>query len=385
VPLLVQSLSVPFQYRLVFTEGVLAADNRALAETVSWREPERRHRLLAVVDRGVTDGDRGMVDRLRDYVHRHEAVLDLVHEPLVVAGGEAAKNDTSLVERVHREIERHHIDRQSFVVAIGGGALLDVVGYAAATAHRGVRLVRLPTTVLSQCDSGVGVKNGINAFGKKNFVGTFAPPFAVVVDTAFLATLSARDVVAGTSEAVKVALVRDGAFFRWIAEHGGALARGERAALSELVRRGAEHHARHIAEGGDPFEHGSARPLDFGHWAAHKLESLTSHRLRHGEAVAIGIALDTIYSARSGLCSRSVVTEVLGLLHDLGFALWDEALAATDAAGRLRVLDGLDEFREHLGGELSVTLLADIGRAVEVHEMDPTTVAAAVAELAGRR
>ena len=192
------------------------------------------------------------------------------------------------------------IDRHSFVLAIGGGALLDVVGFAAATLHRGVRLVRMPTTVLAQNDAGVGVKNGINAFGAKNLLGTFAPPFAVINDSRFLSTLDRRDQIAGMAEAVKVALIRDRGFFAWISAHADALAAFAPDAVDHLIQRCAELHLQHIACGGDPFEQGSARPLDFGHWAAHKLEMLTGHAVRHGEAVAIGIALDCGYSVEAG-------------------------------------------------------------------------------------
>ncbi len=208
--------------------------------------------------------------------------------------------------RLQQRLVSLGVDRHAFVVGIGGGALLDPVGYAAASTHRGVRLVRVPTTVLAQNDSGVGVKNGVNAFGVKNFLGTFAPPFAVLNDSRFLRTLPPRDTIAGMAEAVKVALIRDAAFF--------ALARGAtpragavraRRPWRTMIRRCAELHMRHIAQGGDPFETGSARPLDFGHWAAHKLESADRHELRHGEAVAIGLALDTRYSALAGMLSAA--------------------------------------------------------------------------------
>src|SRR5204862_2038620 len=129
--------------------------------------------------------------------------------PKIVPGGERAKQSPALIAALHADLQRLGIDRQSFVVAIGGGALLDAVGYAAATAHRGVRLIRVPTTVLAQADSGVGVKNGINAFGKKNFLGTFAPPAAVINDSTFLVTLSDREWRSGLAEAIKVALLKD--------------------------------------------------------------------------------------------------------------------------------------------------------------------------------
>ncbi len=131
---------------------------------------------------------------------------------------------------------------------------------------------------------------------------------------------------------------------------------------------------RHITTSGDPFEFGSARPLDFGHWAAHKLESLTQHELRHGEAVAIGMALDTRYSVLQGLLAPGDDVRVCALLERLGFRLWHPATEQPSSDGTMALMVGLREFREHLGGELTVTLLTDIGRAVEVHEIDETVV-----------
>jgi 3-dehydroquinate synthase len=244
--------------------------------------------------------------------------------------------------------------------------------------HRGVRLIRVPTTVLAQDDSGVGVKNGVNYRGVKNFVGTFAPPFAVLNDLDLLTRLSERDKVAGMAEAVKVALIRDGAFFAWLERNADGLITFERAALAQMIRRCAELHMHQIARGGDPFETGSARPLDYGHWSAHKLESLTHHHVRHGEAVAIGIALDARYSVLAGLLAEGEDRRICALLEHLGFRLWHPALEARGADGNLAVLDGLREFREHLGGDLTVTLLQDIGSGIEVHAIDEARMLAAI-------
>ena len=127
---------------------------------------------------------------------------------------------------------------------------------------------------------------------------------------------------------------------------------------------------RQICHGGDPFETGSARPLDYGHWSAHKLESITRHHVRHGEAVAIGIALDARYSVLSGLLAPGQEDRICALLEFLGFDLWHPGMLRTEPDGELAILAGLREFREHLGGELTITLLAGIGVGVEVHEID---------------
>jgi 3-dehydroquinate synthase len=270
------------------------------------------------------------------------------------------------------------------VIAVGGGALLDMAGLAAATAHRGVRHIRIPTTTLSQDDSGVGVKNGINAFGKKNFIGAFAPPFAVINDFQLLESLPERDKRAGYAEAVKVALIRDAEFFASIERDARKLRLFDPEAMRRLIHRCAALHVNHIATSGDPFEFGSARPLDFGHWSAHKLEQLSEYRIRHGEAVAIGIALDTLYSAKKGFLDAESAERILVLLESLGFDLFAHDLLRVGADGGLSVLGGLEEFREHLGGQLTVTLLRGIGRGFEVHEMHYGRVIEAIHDLEQR-
>jgi len=378
------SFSVPFRYSVHFTERVLDPDNRVLIDALCRLEPKRRHRVLAVIDDGVERAHPQLAASLRRYASAHAEHLQLLGEPLVVPGGERSKNDPGIVTRLHERMASVGLDRHSYCLVIGGGAVLDMAGFAAATCHRGVRIVRLPTTVLAQNDSGIGVKNGVNAFGLKNFVGSFAVPFAVINDFEFLGTLARRDRVAGMAEAVKVALVRDAAFFDWLCSHAQALARLEPEATAHMIQRCARLHVEHIAGGGDPFELGSARPLDYGHWAAHKLESLTDHSLRHGEAVAIGLALDSRYSVEAGLLDGETNERIVQLLGTLGFRLYDPALELRDREGQLRVLEGLREFQEHLGGELTVSLLERAGRARDVHEMDAARVARCIRWLTER-
>ena len=379
-----QSFSVRYDYPVYFTERLFAHDNPAFRDTLLRREPGRRHRFVVFIDANVAASFPSLEHDIAGYAGVHADAMELVAPAQRVPGGEQVKNDPALLTRLQHRLVELGVDRHAFVVGIGGGAFLDLVGYVASSTHRGIRHIRVPTTVLAQNDSGVGVKNGINAFGVKNLIGSFAPPFAVLNDFDFLRTLHPRDKIAGVAEAVKVALIRDGVFFEWLEAKADALRACEPAAMARMIRRCAELHMRQIGKGGDPFETGSARPLDYGHWSAHKLEALTSHELRHGEAVAIGLALDTRYSVQTKMLAPGGDERVRALLKRLGFHLWHPALESRDAEGRWLLLRGLEEFREHLGGELTITLLRDIGVGEEVHKMDVDEIRRALAWLRHR-
>jgi 3-dehydroquinate synthase len=384
MPHIERTIQVSFRHQVHFTEGAFDPENSLLRDVMVDGSQHRRHKVLALLDEALAVAQPNLARNMEIYFAAYAKDLRLVTPPIVIEGGERTKNSYFHVSEIHSQIDRHHIDRHSYVICVGGGALLDMVGLAAATAHRGVRHIRIPTTTLSQDDSGVGVKNGVNAFGKKNFVGTFAPPFAVINDFNLLATLSQRDKRSGYIEAVKVACIRDADFFEAIETDAFKLRAFDLEAMKRLIYRCAELHVNHIATSGDPFEFGSARPLDFGHWAAHKLEQLSEYRLRHGEAVAIGIALDVIYSRRRGLLDAASADRILRLIEVLGFELYANELQHADTKGNLNVLAGLEEFREHLGGELTITLLRGIGQGVEVHDMDVPTVLESIQELEQR-
>jgi 3-dehydroquinate synthase len=366
------NIQVGFRHRIRFTRGAFLSKNATRG----------RSKVLVFVENGLREFFPQLEGEIQDYFS------DLAGLRLTgvewLPGAEVAKRDDKVYQAAMSAIEAHHIDRHSYVVVIGGGAFLDVIGFAAATGHRGVRLVRFPTTTLSQDDSGVGVKNGINAFGKKNFIGAFAVPYAVVNDFQFLHTQPEMTRRAGLIEAVKVALVRDGEFFDWMEANVSKLAELDEATLEEAVQRSALHHARHIAEGGDPFELGSSRPLDYGHWAAHKLEQLTDFELSHGEAVSVGVALDTLYAAKVGLLNLTEAERVLRVIERLELPVWHEALELRDAKGRRQVFAGLEEFREHLGGELTVLLLKEAGVGVDVHEIEESVWEECAEELKAR-
>ncbi len=371
--------SVRFVHRLRFTAGALDPANPTLADML---EPASggRARVLAFVDSGVAAAHPEIERDIERYAASHSDRIDLCGPVHVVPAGEAAKNEPRHLNHVLAAIHDAGLCRRSYVLVIGGGAVLDLVGYAAATAHRGMRIVRLPSTTLAQADSGIGVKNGVNAFGKKNYVGTFSPPWAVINDANLLGTLSERDWRCGFSEAVKVALIKDAAFFDAVARDAARVRRRDMTASLPIIERSAELHFGHIVGSGDPFEMLHARPLDFGHWSAHKLEQMTGFELRHGEAVAIGVALDATYSELIGRLDGAAAAAIRGCLSELGFRLYDEAL---DDANVL--LGGLEEFREHLGGPLTITLLNGIGKPFEAADIDRAAMRAAIDRLATGR
>ncbi len=381
-----RAIPLTFQHRIVFTHGAFDAANLTLRDLVAEAaELDGRAKVLVVVENGLLDGNPKLVEKIERYFARHADAVDLVAEPMVMPGGEACKNDWSLIEKIWQAIEFHKVCRHSFVIAIGGGAFIDMAGFAAATAHRGIRLIRMPTTTLSQGDGGVGVKNGVNYFGKKNWVGTFSVPFAVVNDLDFLRSLPERALRDGIIEAIKVSLIRDRPFFEYLESKAESLGRLDLEPVERAIRRSAELHVDHIATSGDPFEYGSARPLDFGHWVAHKLEQLSNFSVTHGEAVAIGMAVDLLYSMRVGLLDRSAGERILALIEAVGFPLWSDFLDQADAAsGKPVILAGLEEFREHLGGKLTITLIPEIGRKIEVHQMDEKAVLGALSDLEAR-
>jgi 3-dehydroquinate synthase len=371
-----QSIAVAYDFPVVFTRNVFNPNNPVL-EDVLTQAGAGPHRLAAVVDSGVAQAFSGFDRELASYFEKRP-VAQLAAPVLTVPGGEEAKADLRVYQSVLDLIFEAKLCRQSFLLVVGGGAVLDAAGFAAATAHRGLRLIRMPSTALGQNDAGVGVKNAVNLYGRKNFLGSFAPPFAVVNDFALLEGLPDRERRAGLAEAVKISLIKDKAFFERLFLDQAKLMRLEPAALESSIERCAELHLEHIATGGDPFEFGSSRPLDFGHWIAHALEETTKGELGHGQAVAIGVALDSVYSNLAGLLPEHDVRRVLAILSGLGFSLWHPALESLDLAA------ALEAFREHLGGQLFLSLITGIGSRIEVNEVDFRLMGSAIAVLKER-
>ncbi|NQD69396.1 3-dehydroquinate synthase [Sphingobacterium shayense] len=370
-----QHFRIDYHYNIYFTDGLFTLGNNMLREFLTrLSTPLFKQKILFVLDGGMLEKHPKLFDQIRNYFKDIEDVK-LTSEPLVLPGGEICKNQTKNLEQIIAAVDQYGIDRHSYIVAIGGGALLDLVGFAAAIAHRGIKHIRIPTTVLSQNDSGVGVKNGINYTGKKNFLGTFAPPIAVFNDAAFLQTLDNRSWLSGISEAIKVALIKDLPFFNWVQQHAEDLRKKSSSQMGELIFRCAELHLEHIRKG-DPFELGSSRPLDFGHWSAHKLEQMTHFELLHGEAVSIGLSIDVLYSYYLGNISEEEALTVVNLFVQLGLPIYHPVLDNEDT--RVVLLAGLLDFQEHLGGKLTVVLLESLGTGKDYHQMDHTLILKAI-------
>ncbi|OKH54297.1 3-dehydroquinate synthase [Calothrix sp. HK-06] len=372
LPVIQQKVTVSFAYPVHFTMGLFDLHNVLLARLIAAECQSQHKKVLVIIDTDVLRCHKGLISQISAYVKRHANIMTLVDKPMLVPGGESAKNDSYLIKQVHALVDKVGLCRHSYILAIGGGAVLDMIGYAAATANHDIRLIKIPTTVLAQNYSSIGVKNSVNAFGNKNYLGTFAPPTAVINDFSFLTTLSDTDWRSGIAEAVKIALIKDADFFNLITTQAQALVNRDMNLMQQIIYKSAQLHLNHTATNGDAFETGSSRPLDFGHWAAHKLEQLTYYKLRHGEAVAIGIALDCTYSYILGLLSRLEWQRTLNTLKILGFTLYIPELSAAmfNIEDPRCIFQELEEFREHLGGKLTVTLLESIGKGLEIHEVN---------------
>ncbi|MGB3125686.1 MAG: 3-dehydroquinate synthase, partial [Pseudomonas sp.] len=373
---------VSYDYPVVFTDYLFDPLNPCLHQQLT-AQHNSPITVMVFADEQLLNSAPQLREQIDSYFAAHATDLRLLAAPIAVPAGELSKT-AQVLEQLYSDMLQHGLDRHCYVLALGGGAVLDSVGYACATFHRGIRLIRIPTTVLAQNDAGIGVKNGINAFGQKNLLGAFYPATAVINDFQLLTSLTHRDQIAGLAEAVKVALIKDQAFFEWMEQHADALARFDHPASRYAIRRCAELHLGHITGAGDPFERGNGRPLDYGHWAAHKLENLSHHRLRHGEAVAVGMALDGLYANALGLLSDADTQRVMNLLHTLGFNLCPAELGLKDTQGRSHVMRGLEEFRQHLGGQLSIPMLNRIGQSVDLHEIDDAQMEWALHQLLTR-
>ena len=373
-------IKVPYRYEVIFTRSVFNPANHTLKDVFASADRKIVHKTLFFVEKEIARAFPGIGNEIEKYCGKWGKNINAGSSPLILDGGEKVKS-FSEIPRICSTIEKARLCRHSFVCIVGGGAFLDRIGFAASIVHRGIRQIRIPTTVLAQNDSGIGVKNGINMFGKKNFIGTFAPPFAVINDFNFISTLDDRDWISGAAEAFKVAIIKDATFFHWLCRNAQKIKLRNSQAMEKLITECARIHLDHIQNSGDPFEFGSARPLDFGHWSAHRLEILSKGEIRHGEAVAIGILLDTCYAVKSGLCDEKTLAQLETALKALGFKLWIPLLEKKSPKGEYLLFEGIEEFREHLGGKLHVTMPDGLGKKIEINNLDRKKVLDSVAYL----
>lgn len=372
-----QRIKIGFSYDIYFTRNVFAPENTVLQDVLG----DSKQKILTFLDTGVAESWPGLEHRIGEWFDAHPQCGNLVSPVILVPGGEQCKNDLEYLKVIARNIRITKMDRHSYIIIAGGGAVLDAVGFIASITHRGIRHIRIPTTVLSQNDSGVGVKNGINLYESKNYFGTFTPPYGVINDLDFLKTLKLRDWLSGISEAFKVAIIKDKQFLNYLVRNAKKIYERDQETMEMLVRRCAQIHAEHIKTCGDPFEHGNARPLDFGHWSAHYLEGLTNYELRHGEAVAIGIILDMIIARNQGLVKQEEYELVCSGLKDSGFSLWHPLLEKREKNGFLSIYGGLEEFRQHLGGELTLIMPDHLGESCRIKNISHDEVESAIKEI----
>ena len=287
---------------------------------------------------------------------------------LTLPAGESTKGWPQFERTVEWLLEQK-VERRDVVVALGGGVIGDLVGFAAAVLRRGVRFVQVPTSLLAQVDSSVGGKTGINAPQGKNLIGAFHQPSLVLADTDVLSTLTERDYLAGYGEVVKYGLLGDSDFFQWLEAHGSSAAGGDQAARIHAVRRSVEMKAEIVVR--DETEQGDRALLNLGHTFCHALEAATgySDRLLHGEGVAIGFALAFELSSRMGLCAQEEPSRVRAHLRDMKMKV-----DLSDIPGELPNADGLLDLmaqdKKVVDGKLRFILARGIGQAFVTSDVD---------------
>ncbi|MBP1804421.1 3-dehydroquinate synthase [Rubellimicrobium aerolatum] len=330
----------------------------------------RRPRVAIVTDARVAELH---WPRLRDALARD----GIDAEALALPPGEGTKDWEHLSRTVDWLLERK-VERGDLVLALGGGVIGDLAGFAAAILRRGVRFAQVPTTLLAQVDSSVGGKTGINTRHGKNLVGAFHQPVLVLADTGLLATLPRRDFLSGYGEVVKYGLLGDAAFFDWLESHGPGILAGEAAALDRVVCRSCEMKAEIVMR--DETEEGDRALLNLGHTFAHALEAATGYgdRLLHGEAVAIGLGLAFDLSSHLGLCPQEEPSRVRAHLRAMGMkaALRDVPGDLPGPEGLLRLMA---QDKKAVGGRLRFILARGIGRAFVADDVPTEAVTGVLA------
>lgn len=296
----------------------------------------------------------------------------IAQSALVLPAGETTKSWGPFSQTVEWLLEQK-IERKDIVIALGGGVIGDLVGFAAAVLRRGVRFIQMPTSLLAQVDSSVGGKTGINAPQGKNLIGAFHQPSRVLIDISALDTLTPRDFLAGYGEVVKYGLLGNSAFFDWLEVNGPKLAKGDRDARAEAVRISCQMKADIVER--DETEQGDRALLNLGHTFCHALEAATgySDRLYHGEGVAIGCALAFETSSRLGLCSQEDPSRVRAHLSDMGMKV-----DLKDIPGNLpdadHLIDLMGQDKKVVDGKLNFIMARGIGDAFVTSDVPKNVV-----------
>lgn len=338
-------------YKVSIVPGLFETGNPCLADLVG------NGKNLYVIDRGIGTS---RINQIKRYVtaNRKEAFFSIMD------GGEKVKDGLATVMKLLEEAEGCGLDRKGMMVLIGGGALLDMAGFAASIFRHGVRHIRIPTTLLAQVEAGIGTKNGVNMQKQKNFIGTCQVPQEVLLDPGFLPTLDSRHLAAGIADIIKVALMRNRALFDLVGEHYRQILERkfmENPAVLSILWQTVLEHVDEINR--DPYEREAGKPLDFGQEWGHQLEVLSRHYLNHGEAVSIGMAIDSVISFTRGQLAQEDLESILSLLRNAGLPI-HHPLATANA-----LWPGLENFRRHHGGRLTVTLLNGIGATSQTGEI----------------
>jgi len=298
---------------------------------------------------------------------------DIRVEPIVLTPGESTKSWATL-ERLTDQLIELGVERSDRIVALGGGVIGDLVGFAASILKRGCGFIQIPTTLLAQVDSSVGGKTAINSRAGKNLVGAFHQPDLVLIDPATLDTLPGRELRSGYAEVVKYGLIDDFDFFSWCESHAAALLAGDRDARTHAIAHSVSAKARVVAA--DERETTGTRALlNLGHTFGHALEAETgfSDTLLHGEAVACGMALAFRFSAAQGLCPGQDAVRVANHLDQLGLPTTLRAAHAdTDGA---TLVGHMAHDKKMEGGKLPFLLARGIGQTFLAKDVDLTEVA----------
>ena len=292
-------------------------------------------------------------------------------EPIVMAPGERSKSFAGLEQLVDALLERN-IERSEAIIALGGGVIGDLTGFAAAVTKRGVGFIQIPTTLLAQVDSSVGGKTGINTRQGKNFAGAFHQPRLVIADTGLLTTLPERERRAGYAEIIKAALIGDAAMFERLDAAGAGVLQG--APLAQAIADAVAFKARVVAE--DELEHGNRALLNLGHTFAHAFEAeAPKDAIRHGEAVAAGIALAFRYSVARGECPASDAARVEAHLRAVDLP-WNGATLAHKDWDAARLVNRMRDDKKNQAGEITLILARGIGKAWIDRRIDATHLVA---------